>query len=365
MIKTLLHCQPEQRMIDVPAFPIPQTPTEAVTLSQQVAYLLSGNHESLPLSDYILSTLDAEIVTVSNAAFEQEDPLALLEIHKTLYQIYEVSLCHPLSSVCQYERSPWLLNIRRQLETAWMNYELPRVLNQLPHKCGADYPDSLSAWFIDQAYRESEIDQAVLNFFKTQATIEDFNLFLLSEATLCRRFFNALALAQLYSSEAVKTEITSNMWDECGRGVEQNSHTNLFTKMLKALSLDYPIFPIWDDWRPYAGYNLYFCFGLNRQHYFKSLGSLAMPELFDSSRNRAITTGLERLYSDASVRCAYFYNHLEAEEEHGSKWLSRVIIPISKMQAEVGIELAIGGALRMEAMRRYNEFFALKFGLLS
>ncbi len=363
MIRTLLHYQLNHQIADVPAFSIPQAPTEAITLSQRVAYLLSDNHESLLLSDRILRTLDVDLATALDAGFRQEDPLALLEIHKTLYQIYEVSLCHPLSPVCQHEHSPWLLNIRRQLETAWMNYELPRILHQLPHDYTINHPESLSVWFIDQAHKESETDRAVLNFFKTQATIENFKLFLRSEAPLCFRFFDALALAQLYSSETVKAEITSNMWDECGHGIEQNSHINLFTRMLKALNIESPRFPIWNDWRPYAGYNLYFCFGFNRQHYFKSLGSLAMPELFDSNRNHAITTGLERLYPDAALRCKYFYSHLEDEDEHGSNWLSRIILPISKMQPEAGMEMAIGGAFRMEAMRRYNEFLALRFGL--
>ncbi|MFM7790891.1 MAG: iron-containing redox enzyme family protein, partial [Microcystis panniformis] len=136
-----------------------------------------------------------------------------------------------------------------------------------------------------------------------------------------------------------------------------------FTKALMELNLPQPLIPIWEDWRPYAGHNLYFCFGLNRKYYFRSLGSLAMPELFDPDRNRAVVAGFERAYREVKPECEYFRNHIEGDEEHGERWLEYVITPIVKAQPEAGMELAIGGALRMEAMRRYNEYLATKFQL--
>ncbi|AFZ11439.1 hypothetical protein Cri9333_0473 [Crinalium epipsammum PCC 9333] len=358
-----LFAEQGDRIIDLqPSFPIPQRPEQAFTLAEKVAYLLSNDHQFLETTA-ILRDLEYDLPVILHLAFEQEDTIALLDVHKTLYQIYEVYLSHPLSPVCLHEHSPWLLTLRNQLETAWLNYEISIIKKQLPNPSEAKNSKSLCAWFLEQAQQESAIDKGVLIFFKNQASIEQFNLFLLSDATLNYRFFDALALGQLYFSEIVKTEITNNMWDECGNGVENKSHTKQFTLMLTKLGLQPPQFPVWDDWHPYAGYNLYFCFGLNRKHYFKSLGSLAMPELFDPNRNRAIITGLERLYFDARIKCEYFYNHIETEEEHGSRWLNNIIAPLVEMQPEAGIELAIGGALRMEAMRRYNEYLALKFGL--
>lgn len=300
---------------------------------------------------------------VLHLAFDEEDPAALLEIHKTLYQIYEVSLSHPLSPVCLHEHSSWLSIIRNALETAWLNYELPRLQQQLPDEFTARQPQLLYNWFVEQAQSESELGKHILNFLISQASIQQFNLFLLSEAILSYRFFDALALAQLYFAETVKAEIANNMWDECGHGAANKSHTSQFTRMLTNLGLQRPKYPVWEDWRPYAGYNIYFCFGLNRKHYFKGLGSLAMPELFDPGRNRAITVGLERLYVDARVKCEFFYSHIEVEEQHGLHWLNRVIVSIVEVQPEAGMELAIGGAFRMEAMRRYDEYLALKFGL--
>lgn len=356
----------ENRIIDInPAFPIPRYPGEAITLSQRVAYLLSNAHDLLPESDVILDILAYELPNILHSAFVSQDPIALLEVHKTLYEIYEVSFTHPLSPICQHEHSPWLLRVRHEIEAAWLSYERAEIQSQLPCKLDAGHTEILQTWFIEQSRKETDMDKLVMNFLKNQASTDDFNWFILSEATLNYRFFDALALMQRYFSETVKAELMHNMWDESGCGIARKSHSQQFTAMLAELDLQPPKFPIWDNWQPYAGYNLYFCFGLNRKHHLKGLGSLAMPELFDASRNRAVVAGLNRLYPDASVRCEYFYNHIENEEEHGSHWLRYVIASVVETQPEAGIEMAIGGALRMEAMRHYNTYLAQKLGLAS
>ncbi len=352
------------RVVDFKPPFIPQSSEKIRTLSQQVAYLLSNTHQMLPLSATILSSLDRDLPIILHSAFIDEDNKALLEVHKTLYIIYEVNLSHPLSPVCLHEHSPWLLTIRNQIENAWLNYELPRIQKQLPSETEAKHPKLLCNWFVEQARKESDIDKCVLKFLKNHASVEEFNTFMLSDATLNYRFCDALALAQLHFCETVKAEIAHNMWDECGHGVAEKSHTRQLTQMLAFLGLQQPTSPIWSDWHPYAGHNLYFCFGFNRKHYFKGIGNLAMPEIFDSSRNRAVVAGLERLYADARVKCEYFYNHIEADEKHGLNWLNNVITPIVEVQPEAGMELAVGGAIRMEAMRRYNKYLAVKFGLL-
>jgi Iron-containing redox enzyme len=352
-----------ERLVNLTPLETPQSLENIHTLSQQVAYLLSNKHELLPLLEVVFNCLYRDLPTTLNLAFQDEDT-ALLEVHKTLYTIYEITFNHPLSPVCLHEHSPWLLTIRNQIENAWLNYEIPRIKKQLPSTSEAENPKLLRDWFVEQALLESDIDKCVLQFLANQASIEQFNTFILSDATLNYRFCDALALALLHFSETVKAEIAQNMWDECGHGVAEKSHARQFVRMLTSLGLQQPTSPIWEDWRPYAGHNLYFCFGLNRKHYFKAIGNLAMPEIFDSTRNRKIVAGLERLYSDARVKCEYFYNHLEADEKHGLDWLNNVITPIVESQPEAGIELALGGAIRMEAMRRYNEYLAVRFGLL-
>jgi hypothetical protein len=347
-----------------PPFPVPSEYQEAHTLSQKVSYLLSDAHDRLLGASSLLTTLHNDLPQTLNLAFVQEEHAALLEIHKVLYTIYEVSFSNPLSPMCIHEHSTWLGEIRNAIETAWLNYELPNIRTKLPTESEAKNYEMLCRWFVNQAKIQSDNDKYIVYYLENLASIEQFNLFILSDAHLNYRFYDALALAQHYFSEAVKAEIVHHMLDECGGGVLEKAHTVQFTRALIDLDLPQPLTPIWEDWRPYSGHNFYFCFGLNRKHYFKALGSLAMPELFDPDRNRAVVAGFDRLYSNSNLKCEYFYNHIEGDEEHGIRWLENIITPIVKIQPEAGMELAIGGALRMEAMRRYNEYLAMRFKML-
>lgn len=360
----LTHQKGDRHINLTPLFCIPKSQKEANTLSEKIAYLLSDVHHQIPEATKILDTINQDLPLILSSAFDDENPIALLEIHKTLFQIYETSLSHPLSPICLHEHSIWLLNIRNQIETAWLNYELPRIENQLPNKTDAQNPEFLCNWFIEQAHSESKLDKCVLNFLENQASIEQFNFFILSDALLNYRFCDALALAQIHFSETVKAEIVHNMFDECGHGVVEKFHTRQFTEMLTDLGLKPPTSQIWgNDWRPYAGHNLYFFLGLNRKHFFKSIGSLAMPELFDPNRDRYVVAGLDRLYA-GKFNYHFYSSHIDTDEVHGLRWLNNAIATIVETQPLAGMELAIGAILRMKAMRQYNEYLAVSFKLL-
>jgi hypothetical protein len=336
---------------------VPSSPDNAQTVAQQVADLLALER---PPS---VSDLHEQVRAVLRRAFGDESAEALLEVQQALFVIYEVNFVNPLSPSASHQHAPWLLEIRRAIEDAWLAYDLPQIERELPAEFDLVQPELLAEWFIEQARRESPTDRRLVRFLAEEATVSDFKKFLLVDAHLNYRFYDALALAQIHYSEAVKAELSRHMWDECGRGDGDYAHTRQFTRALQKLELPQPHVPVWDDWRLYAGYNLYLCFGLNRRNYFKSLGSLAMPELFDPDRDRAVIAGLQRLGFDAKNDFQYYSTHIEGDEEHGRDWLDNVITPIVKVQPEAARELALGAAWRMEYMRRFNSCLAQKFGL--
>jgi len=340
----------------------PSFPEEAVTLSSRFTYLLSDAHEKLPGAEKMLRDFMVELPAAQREAFEKENAECLLEVHKILFLIYELYFANPLAPALAHEHSPWLLQVRRLLEESWYKHDLQLIQPELPAKAGLS-ADQLCKWFEQQARKQSDMDRKVVEFLECQADREQFAEFILTDGYLNYRFYDALALAQPHFCESVKTEISHHMWDECGCGAGKRAHTQLFSRALMRLGRTLPEKPIWKDWRPYAGYNLYFLFGQNRRHYFKALGSLAMPELFDPERDRAVVNGLERLGYDAKDDFEYYYSHIEGDEDHGPSWLEQVIRPIAELQPEAALELAIGGALRMHYMRLYNKYLAAHFNL--
>jgi hypothetical protein len=344
---------------------------KSCSLSEQIDFLLSGFNFILPESRDIIDNLYYKLSFILNSAFKDKNPIALLEIHKTLYKLYKKTFSKSTFPIYLHKDSDWLLKIRNEIEKEWLNYELSDIKKCLPNKIEAENSELLCSWFIEQSSLETDTDKRLINYLIHEASIKEFNTFILSDAPLNNQFLNILELAQLHSSSVIESEISNvvvaeinrNILDECGHGVPDRSHAEQFSRMLVKIDLKQPSIPIWEDWRPYAGFNLHFCLGLNQKYYFESLGSLAMPELFDPNRNRAVVQGLERLFSDPRLKCEFFYNHIEMEEDHGTGWLDNVITPIVELQPMHGMRMAIGGALRMQAMRRYNEYLAARFGL--
>jgi hypothetical protein len=300
---------------------------------------------------------------VLDRAFGGGDTTACLDLHKTLYLMYELSFGNPLAPAVQHEHAPWLLQLRASIERTWMDWDLSCIADLVPSDAALASPEAVRDWLVDVSRQESPDDRIATRYLAERADLEDFKKFLLADSYLNYRFYDAIALSQLHYCESVKAELSRHMYDECGCGNSDNAHTRLFSRALMSLGLDCPVIPQWEDWRPYAGFNLYFLFGLNRRHYFKALGSLAMPELFDPDRDRAVVAGCRRLGLDADRDFVYYTAHIETDEEHGVRWLDYVIMPVVRAQPGAAREIVIGAALRMEYMRRYNQYLLDVFGL--
>lgn len=336
---------------------------EEFPVTRLLVELLSRRPEPWSSWDSAFAELDGRLEVALAASYGNGDPVALQDVHQGLFVIYETSFANPLSPACEHERSAWLADRRGRIEATWMENDLASLNVPSGEECIRMDPGEVRDWFMRAAVEESEVDRDVVRYLENEATLEDYRQLVSSEAHLNYRFYDSLVLSLLHYSEIVKTEISEHFWEEAGEGEVEQSHTRQFTRSLERLGAEWEDTPGWDDWRPYAGHNLYFCLGLARRHYFKALGSLAMPELFDVERDKAIINGLARLGFDPERDFEYYWNHVEADAEHGPGWLDGVILPIAEAQPEATVELIVGAALRMQAMRRFNAFLAECFGL--
>ncbi|WP_439678780.1 iron-containing redox enzyme family protein [Embleya sp. MST-111070] len=290
------------------------------------------------------------------------DAAALLDVHRSAYTVYEGLLGHPLG-IAVHERTAWFNAFRHLYEDEVLRADTAEIRDRLPSPQDAGSPDFVRDWFVTEAKERNELDRLVETCLEERATIDQLALFIRADGYLNYRFFDALVLAQPHFMETVKHEISRHLWDECGAGERHRAHTLQFTRSLQTLGLTLPTVPPWEDWRPYAGHNLYFVLACNRRNHFKALGSLAMPELFDVDRDASVIRGLERHGYGAAEDFEFFHNHVEGDAEHGPEWLDGVVLPIVEAEPEAGIELITGGALRMLAMRRYNEYLATLLGV--
>lgn len=302
----------------------------------------------------LLTALEQQL----DAGLSAGDPEALLDVHRSAYAIYEMVIGHPLSPAARHERSEWLNRFRWTYEERVLEADLAEIAPALPDPAEAGRPEFVRDWFLAEAKQRSDLDATVEDYFADQASVEQLAEFIQADGYLNYRFYDAIVLTQPHFMESVKNEISHHVWDEAGEGERPRAHTQQFFRSLERFGLELPVIPVWEDWRAYAGHNLYFLLGCNRRHLFKALGSLTMPELFDVDRDEAVVRGMRRLGFAPEVDFEFFVNHMEGDVDHGPEWLDGVVLPIVRAEPEASMELMAGGALRMLAMRRYNEYLA-------
>lgn len=338
------------------------------------ARLFEGPLERFPIADALVRLLsrserpeavpllsDGRLADALAAAYGGGDDEAREDVQRALFAIYETSFANPLAAACRHEHAPWLCSLREAIEQAWLEHDEALLTLPSREECERMGPAGAQEWFLHAAAEQSPLDREVVGHLEHDATLADMKAFVCADAHLNYRFYDALVLALVHYLEPVKTEISEHFWEEAGEGAVERSHTRQFTRSLERLGLVQDSVPTWDDWRPYAGHNLYFALGLSRRHYFKALGSLAMPELFDVDRDQAIVNGLRRLGFDPQHDFEYYWNHVEADAEHGPGWLTGVVLPIVEAQPAATHELITGAALRMQAMGRFNAYLADRF----
>ncbi|STV92016.1 spermidine/putrescine ABC transporter [Klebsiella michiganensis] len=108
------------------------------------------------------------------------------------------------------------------------------------------------------------------------------------------------------------------------------------------------------DWQGLAGYNAFMLGGVNRQHYYKSLGVMAMTELLDPPQYQKLVTGCRRIgLTDRDVH--YYAEHIEVDIGHADGWLNNVIVPIGNKNPAALEEVYVGAALRLQTCCDYYD----------
>lgn len=123
----------------------------------------------------------------------------------------------------------------------------------------------------------------LFDFLASEASAAQIDYFFKSDSALNLLFFDLVAMGLVGSLPETRAEIAQNLWDEIGRGSTEITHVNLYKDLLKRRNIALPDnhFAHLYEWQGLAGYNAFMLGGVNRQHYYKSLGVMAMTELLD------------------------------------------------------------------------------------
>lgn len=285
-------------------------------------------------------------------AFTAGDLQAKKSALGALFQLYQTWLAEPLSMAAKNQFHPLLTRIRNYIESEWLRAEKKHMVCHKP---------VLNAGNIVAELRKlCEMHPAshhpLFDFLATSASATQIDYFFKSDSALNLLFFDLVAMGLVGSLPETRAEIARNLWDEIGQGSHEITHVNLYKDLLKRRDIALPDnhFTHLYDWQGLAGYNAFMLGGVNRQHYYKSLGVMAMTELLDPPQYQKLVAGCLRIgMTERDVH--YYAEHITVDIGHADGWLNNVIVPTGKRHPAAMEEVYFGAALRLQTCNDYYD----------
>jgi hypothetical protein len=304
------------------------------------------------------SSFMAQLHRTLEEAFGRNRELALYEVHRSLYLLYEQNFATPANPQAANQFHPFLLRVRNDIEHAWERHETERA------RVGPDeIPGEEAAFgklFTERCRRHRLARHPLFDFLEYSASRDEIVEFFLHDRALILRFCDLVNLAMIGADDEVRGELAANLWDEMGNGDPALRHTVLFRRLLSYVGCDAdantastePYVGIL-DWQGFAGYNLHLFFSLHRRNYFKSVGCLGSSEYMDGDQYAKILRGCRRVGLEDQARLAYYGSHVEIDAQHGETWLSNVLVPLVLKYPEARHQIVLGAEMRLNVTADY------------
>ncbi|MGU3489306.1 iron-containing redox enzyme family protein [Enterobacter bugandensis] len=288
---------------------------------------------------------------LSSLAYSEGNLSARHEIQHALFILNNLSLAEPHSAAAGNQYHPLLLALKHEIQTHWLSYELSRA-----PEIAISEGENLSHMLIELCQSHHASCHPIFDFLESTASVEQMDYFFKSDSALNILFFDLVALMLPGSLPQTRAEICKNLWDESGNGDPNRTHVGLYEYLLAQRNISLP-----DDrftnlytWQGYTGYNVFMLGATNRQHYYKSIGAMAVTELLDPPQYTKLVRGIKRLGINEK-HALYYTEHIEIDVDHADGWLNNVIKPLLMEKNEAANDIMLGAVLRLNTCADYYD----------
>lgn len=284
-------------------------------------------------------------------AYDEGNLDARYDVQHALFILNNLSISAPESVAARNQFNPILLEVKAKIEAGWLEFEARRAA-YIPHQSGDTVTNQLLE--LCQSHRASQ--HPLFDFFESSATLEQIDYFFKSDSALNILFFDLVAFMLPGSLPETRVEICKNLWDESGNGDPQHTHVGLYQLLLSQRQIKLPEdhFSSLYSWQGYTGYNTFMLGATQRQHYYKSIGAMAMTELLDPPQYTKLVKGIKRLGIDEK-HALYYTEHIEIDVDHADGWLNNVISPLMVNNPDAAQEILKGAMLRLQTCADYYD----------
>ncbi|MEV4603665.1 iron-containing redox enzyme family protein [Amycolatopsis sp. NPDC049253] len=231
------------------------------------------------------------------------------DLQLTLWICYELSYRGFDDVDADWEHTPFVTGVRRQLERRWLS-GLREILTPV-----SEGPDAVAQALADLV--RADEGPPVAKFLQRGASAGQFREFVAQRSVYHLKEADPHSWAIPRLSGAAKAALVEIQADEYGQGRLARMHSELFRVTMRSLGLD-------DGYGRYvdrvpavtlAVSNLMSLFGFHRRWLGAALGHLAAFEMTSSLPNRRYGNGLRRLGGDAAAT-RFYDEHVEADAVH-------------------------------------------------
>ncbi len=319
------------------------TASEYIQTEQEFAALVELVDLDQRLLDQpsIVSHFEVALATAIAAAYEHSpssEP-AHSFLQRVLYRINRLKLFW-YDDLRHYtnERSPYLQQVRDQIEAAWQAWELAQldvsamqqedVEQALTERATADLNPPLSA---DSHYLQSEMTQRGYCHLLAIASFDG-----LVEGSRLSRILGGAA-------NEIQCMLTRVLMEEYGGGRLARKHSTFFAQMLSEFGLSTEPEAYFDlvPWEVLACANQNFLLTERKRYFLRYNGGLTYFEVAGPAAYRNYLAAAQRLgLSEAAM--GYWELHIREDERHGQWMLQDVALPLAKRYPADAWELILG-----------------------
>lgn len=309
---------------------------------QQFTRLIELDHldQEIRSRPTVVQFFESTLTDALDAAYgDNRDDKAHLFLQRILYRINRLKFFW-YDDLRNYtnERSPYLQQVRDQIETAWQQWELAQI--DLTKLQGVDVKQAL----IDRV--AADLNPSLSEgsrFMRERMTVAGYK-HLLSIASL-DGLVEASRLSRILggASNEVHCMLTRVLIEEYGGGRSHRKHSTFFAQMMADLGLSTEPEAYFDlvPWEVLASINHNFLLTECKRHFLRYCGGLTYFEVAGPGMYRDYLNAAQRLGLSAAAM-GYWELHIKEDERHGQWMLDDVALPLVERYPEDAWELLLG-----------------------
>ncbi|WP_193222048.1 iron-containing redox enzyme family protein [Amylibacter sp. SFDW26] len=283
-------------------------------------------------------------------AFGQADPDALLDLHRTVFQILTANFALHWKKDAINAQLPVFMRIVHLFSEAVDASDRKRLSGDFDALVAAGKDDLSGAIKEHVKQHPHNVHHPVFDFLEHEATFEQLSEFIVQEAPFDMLFGDIVSLMLPGIYDEMKMEILNNYLDEMGEMKVDGVHRTMRVNMMEKIGITAERYENIEGFcvEELALANMYMLAGFNRNKLAELIGMLLATEEVVPGRLRKQVFGWRRV-GVPDENMPYLIQHISLDVVHASGWMDNVVLPLISENPNVLPDMIWGVVRRLDA----------------